>query len=800
MKKLIVKFSITIALFAVMLSISAIFSVLNTETAKADEQVYRTQIFNTGIYLVGNRPAEEGMLGDYVKDEAAEEMYNILTPGWKIEGTANWRLTINKERDRGSQYLEIGNVSNIALLVRGGVHGECHIEKGVTADLIDLSATNHLTITGEGTINVFNQYPGPSIPGWICANWITVIGPTINIKKLSLFSRESIYGSVNVVKGTLNGWTIKDSPEDPSAVSYLNNDYGSNYLNYFTYINEGAEFFASGETYATNVGKTNDWDLRQFKGSSKFLLYDNKDQVNSPVHEIEVEGRNMNTLQIDGSTSWAKTIYAHPQPPKKHTVTFKYQDDFSTDLINNVAENDFVKQPDYLPREGYDFNGWYDNEECTGEQFNFDTPIKNNIILYASWTKNTPKPEVAKDTLPYKSGDVYITPIGNSGLRLVGATPAKTTDDFSYNEEKNKLVIYTTNWKLEGSAVKETEVNLHESSNYPYLELGNLNNISLNLHTTGFANIYIKENVVANLHKIAGNAGAHFIGKGVINIKSNQEALVLEQIICDGPTIIAESTCDKGLAAIKLDKPDTTCALMLNAGKLVGIMNCKNPDEENGYGLATDWGVFVDEGAELFLYGTSAAYCYADDSTLHVNRFVGDNKFVPYKQKKLISQEITESVVGRWYVPYIKNAATETIANTVYKAAKTYDKRNVVIKFQDGKTPDLVLSVDDGDVAKMPENPSREDFDFTGWFTKPVGTQQSVFDVSQEILTDKVVYANWKVREHPQPQPTPIDDKSSGANASNGAQTGDLNLWLIIGLIVLTAATIAATRKYYSKK
>ena len=34
----------------------------------------------------------------------------------------------------------------------------------------------------------------------------------------------------------------------------------------------------------------------------------------------------------------------------------------------------------------YTLEGWYETADCTGEKFNFSTPINANKILYAKWT------------------------------------------------------------------------------------------------------------------------------------------------------------------------------------------------------------------------------------------------------------------------------------------------------------------------------------------------------------------------------------------------------------------------------
>lgn len=51
-----------------------------------------------------------------------------------------------------------------------------------------------------------------------------------------------------------------------------------------------------------------------------------------------------------------------------------------------VVSGDKAVKPDDPTREGNTFAGWYDNENCTGDPFDFNTAITENKTLYAKWT------------------------------------------------------------------------------------------------------------------------------------------------------------------------------------------------------------------------------------------------------------------------------------------------------------------------------------------------------------------------------------------------------------------------------
>jgi len=45
-------------------------------------------------------------------------------------------------------------------------------------------------------------------------------------------------------------------------------------------------------------------------------------------------------------------------------------------------------EPDAPKRSGYKFKGWYVDEDCT-EAYDFDTPVTENVVLYAKWVKKS---------------------------------------------------------------------------------------------------------------------------------------------------------------------------------------------------------------------------------------------------------------------------------------------------------------------------------------------------------------------------------------------------------------------------
>lgn len=80
--------------------------------------------------------------------------------------------------------------------------------------------------------------------------------------------------------------------------------------------------------------------------------------------------------------------------PKKEMCTVIFDTNAGDDNVENepdiirVEKGKTVPRPSIDPsREGYTFEGWYDNEECEGDEFDFSTPITaKTFVLYAKWS------------------------------------------------------------------------------------------------------------------------------------------------------------------------------------------------------------------------------------------------------------------------------------------------------------------------------------------------------------------------------------------------------------------------------
>ena len=73
--------------------------------------------------------------------------------------------------------------------------------------------------------------------------------------------------------------------------------------------------------------------------------------------------------------------------PVVYTITFNSNDGTSVES-QNVNAGEKLKEPTPAPtREGFTFDGWYEDSTFS-KKFDFNTPITDNMTLYAKWTEN----------------------------------------------------------------------------------------------------------------------------------------------------------------------------------------------------------------------------------------------------------------------------------------------------------------------------------------------------------------------------------------------------------------------------
>lgn len=80
-------------------------------------------------------------------------------------------------------------------------------------------------------------------------------------------------------------------------------------------------------------------------------------------------------------------VYLGERPDSEKSVTFYYYEGKTKECI--VEKDKTVNEPTDTTREGYTLEGWYQNENFTGDKWDFkNNTVEENMTLYAKWIQN----------------------------------------------------------------------------------------------------------------------------------------------------------------------------------------------------------------------------------------------------------------------------------------------------------------------------------------------------------------------------------------------------------------------------
>lgn len=78
--------------------------------------------------------------------------------------------------------------------------------------------------------------------------------------------------------------------------------------------------------------------------------------------------------------------------PETYTVTFETNGGSSVSA-QYVDEGNTAVRPDAPSKNGYEFVDWFADSSCSGDPFDFDTAITQNLTLYALWQQTADEPD-----------------------------------------------------------------------------------------------------------------------------------------------------------------------------------------------------------------------------------------------------------------------------------------------------------------------------------------------------------------------------------------------------------------------
>ena len=147
-------------------------------------------------------------------------------------------------------------------------------------------------------------------------------------------------------------------------------------------------------TYALNGGDgTTPTQASKYVGET-FTAHDGTTDITAPIgkefskwvdqDEADVLGGATYTMPAKAVTLTAQWI----DPPTRYTVSFDLQGHGSAITSQSVADGEKALKPADPSESGWEFEGWYTDEECTaGNEFDFNTAIIADRPLFAKWTE-----------------------------------------------------------------------------------------------------------------------------------------------------------------------------------------------------------------------------------------------------------------------------------------------------------------------------------------------------------------------------------------------------------------------------
>ena len=145
----------------------------------------------------------------------------------------------------------------------------------------------------------------------------------------------------------------------------------------------------------------------------------------------------------------------------RYTITFNTQGGSEIDSVR-VTRNSTVSKPEEPTREGYTFEGWFTDKECT-TAFDFDTRVTKNMTLYAKWTEKsteptdpdepakpvepTPEPEWENPFEDVNENDWFYDAVRYANEN--GLFSGMTANTFAPNEAITRGMLVTVLWRTE---------------------------------------------------------------------------------------------------------------------------------------------------------------------------------------------------------------------------------------------------------------------------------------------------------------------------------------------------------------
>ena len=477
------------------------------------------------------------------------------------------------------------------------------------------------------------------------------------------------------------------------------------------------------------------------------------------------DGWYVDNKPISKTYTYNKNVTAVAKWKKACTITFDNKGYGVAPKSQTVYTDEKITKPADLTADGYIFGGWYTNPDCTGNAYDFNTIVTDDMTLYAKWTKasynitfNTNGGSI-NDTKPtaYSYGDEVLLPtnITKPGYTFMGwysnenllgkqITKIETTDTgnktyyaawsinnyiVTFNSDGDSVIEpQTVEYGKKATSVTSSKKGYVFDGWYTDAEFKNA--YDFDTKVTNDVTLYAKFNPIIYTITYEDELGA---------VNNNQKTyafgseFALSNLSYDGYSFKGwyDKTTDKRITGIRsTDEGDIVLVAKWVKKETSDSDKYYNITFDSNGGTDVD-AIEVKEGDEAFLpKPVKPGYTF-------IGWYNGDTKI---DNDYIYMSDMT--LVAHW---------EET---TIYRT---------IIFNTDGGNTIKSIQVKDGETVTLP-TPTKEGYTFNGWTIngKPI-------DSSYEFDSDIILKATWVKKEEPE-NPSNPDTPDTPENPENPEQ------------------------------
>ncbi|OQB14372.1 MAG: Internalin-A precursor [Firmicutes bacterium ADurb.Bin193] len=490
------------------------------------------------------------------------------------------------------------------------------------------------------------------------------------------------------------GWEVPQVVDRAWADYYLGLSGGKKWSSFLFGVNAANGTITVGAIRGTGITAANNID-NMVVGSFNLTV-----KEGATVGETSITLNNAETADAGQSLGAAMiftpvtfTVLGEPEPTEEYTVTFDLNYEGAPEATTAETEGGVVARPGDPTREGYTFEGWFEDAEGTTE-YNFDTVLDADKILYAKWT-----PAVEYTITFMADGNEVATRTVVSGGTLtdIPPVPAKsghtgawdTVDFTNITDDMTVEAIYTP---VEGSVPRNVTLTLSADS--------------------GEAGDTVKVDVsIGNTLDIASIGYTLSFDPNVFEISSGIYQDIMDDEGWEVPQVVDRAWADyylglsggKKWSSFLFGVNAANGTITVGAIRGTGITAANNIDNM----VVGSFNLTVKEGATV----GETSITLNNAETADAGQSLG---------AAMIFTPVTFTVLGE---PEPTEEYTVTF-DLNYEGA-----------------PEATTAETEGGVVARPEDPTRDGYTFEGWFEDAEGTTEYNFDTVLDA--DKTLYAKW---------------------------------------------------------